>query len=265
MDKTKLILSAWILWTLTIISFIFTPNFQNIVKEYYLNKNIEFGERVSADYENNLKNILDTIAEQERLYLEISDKKNIVDNCIVENKNKNLLNCKEELNLVKVDFHQLLLPNYLIICWHWESNWINWKDNWAIYWDISEREMILEYSTKFIEMWFETYWCLEDKKLDEKIEYINYSSFDWVIELHFDVRPEWENVTQWTKVLFANKDWNTPENEDFANQFWFPTNNAYWLKILNSTNKPTVIIEIADPNQPNFEEHKNKLIEYFTN
>jgi len=173
-----------------------------------------------------------------------------------------------------------------IICGHWKSQSEKWLDNWAVFWDITERDMILELWKELKGMWFSTFWCDESKSIWEKLEYFNSERFtinpfnQKVIEIHIDKRPLGENVTRWPKILFAEQNADATEewievqnlyNREFServcNILWAyttcKTQNTWGLRLLNSSILPTVIIEVADPTQENFEEYKEQVLNYF--
>lgn len=273
--KQRLLTVIWIILTLSVITFILSPYSQKLVTNYYLNKNISIWEKIYADYEEDNKKRYDIIAEQERMIKENDIKKEKLLTCIELNQDKTLTDCRKVIKEEKLEVVETKLPpqDVLIVCWHWMSNWFEWQDNWAIFWNKTERKMILEFAEHLIDIWYKTYWCLFDNKLDEKIDYINNSDFNYIYELHFDKRPE--NWLEWTKILFWWNWWWIWQVEANFNKWlayivceWIDvcrTQNAYWLKMLNSTNKPTVIIEIADPNQSNFEKYKNDVLDFFKN
>ena len=159
--------------------------------------------------------------------------------------------------------------NSLIICGHWLSQDEKQNDPWAE--SIKERAKILYFASKL--EWFNQYWCDKEKSNWQKLHYIN-NIFTWayVFEIHFDVR--WEKSNQGTKILYA---WQTSEKEilnweknlSFANEIsqnldWKIV-NSWGLNLLNSSKKPTVIMEVWDPQLPNFEETQKKVLDFLNN
>jgi len=298
---TKIKLSAWIFTLLFVWTFIWTniDNMQSVIKKYYLENNISFAKSAYADYEYNVKQLEEKIGEAQEKVEKLNNKKAVANDCAEINRNWILLNCKEELLSIwstetieeqpKTEVFEMEIieaiddfdPNKtLIICGHWRSQNDKWNDNWALFWEVTEREMIKKFTNEIIsktyEKWFHTFWCDTNKTLNEKLKVINWWNYDKIIEIHFDKRPKWKNVTQWIKVLYAykwEKDWNHKwriENRDFAEDVcnWIETcttSNTWGLMILNSSNIPTVIIEVADPDQENFENYKKQVLKYFSN
>jgi len=173
--------------------------------------------------------------------------------------------------------------NSLIIYGHWKSQDWRFNDNWAIFWNKTERQMILDFVSKL--NWFTTYWY-ERKTIWQKLSCINDNLENWkecfpkekyekikcVFEIHYDVR--WENSQQWTKILYA---WQTSEKEILNFQentafaklvqesLWWRMFNNWGLYLLNSSTIPTLMIEVWDPNLSDFKNTEDKVLQFFNN
>jgi len=271
--KTIITLSALLITTWVTYFGYKLPIITESIAQHFRNSEIQFVEQAKAKSDNTIQDLKDKIA------LEIEYKEKL-EQCKIKNQNKEYKNCrwirkvidkpKTETGTTEIitDFNLISEPiieqkehkDILLICGHWKSqNW-KWDDNWASFWDKTEREYILEYAKTI--KWFDTFWCWEFRNnIQEKLEYIKSHNYSKVIELHFDKRAKWENVTIWTKILYANKNGNNQENQNFANELCWKlntckTHNSRWLLLLNSSSVPAAIIEIADPNQPWFKRWK---------
>jgi len=158
----------------------------------------------------------------------------------------------------------------LIICWHWKSQDWKYNDNWAIFWNKTERQMILDFVSKL--NWFTTYWCDERKTISQKLWFINQKQYDYVFEIHYDVR--WDKAEQWTKILYW---WfsvdkiilNFQKNTSFAKlvqeSLWWRMFNNWGLYLLNSSTIPTLMIEVWDPNLSDFGKTEDNVLQFFNN
>jgi len=269
MKNLKIIIIGFILFTGLIFTSVYAYNYDPVEEQH--KKDLK---QTQEDIKNAKKDLatttwaillkedeLDLLYWDKDFYEWIIDSKETTKNLFIDK----LWLTQEEFKEEEETISFLNPHNTLIVCGHWKNE-NTWDWDWgAFYWTNSERWMSVGVSWDLHYKWYETYLCIESKSIEEKAVFINLLKPEYVIELHFDVRPEGEGVTRWTKLIYDwEKEWSAEFAEKLCKEIWTCKTWDKWnMKFNNLVEGKSIIAEIADPNQENVEKYIENFINAF--